>query len=90
MQLTRKQLKQIISEEIETVANEKDEVETLLEGYSASYEEEVDSDYVSKQAIIDFLEVMSENKVPKVAFEAFMNNLPEESVTPILKEALEE
>jgi len=90
MQLTRKQLKQIISEEIETVANEKDEVETLLEGYSASYEEEADSDFVSKQAIIDFLEVMTENKIPKVAFEAFMNNLPEESVTPILKEALEE
>ncbi len=90
MQLTRKQLKQIISEEIENVANEKDEVESLLEGYSASYEQEEESDFVSKQAVIDFLEVMSENKIPKIAFEAFMNNLPEESVTPILKEALEE
>lgn len=89
MQLTKRQLKQIISEEVENVANEKDEVETLLEGYSASYEEE-DSDYVSKQAVIDFLEVMSESKIPKAAFEAFMNNLPEDSVTPILKEALEE
>jgi hypothetical protein len=90
MQLTRKQLKQIISEEIENVANEKDEVESLLEGYSSSYEQEEESDFVSKQAVIDFLEVMSENKIPKIAFEAFMNNLPEESVTPILKEALEE
>ncbi len=88
MQLTRKQLKQIISEEIENVANEPDEIETLLEGYSSSYEE--DENFISKQAIIDFLEVMSENKIPKIAFEAFMNNLPEEDVTPVLKEALEE
>lgn len=88
MQLTRKQLKQIISEEIENVANEPDEIETLLEGYSSSYEE--DENFISKQAIIDFLEVMSENKIPKIAFEAFMNNLPEEDVAPVLKEALEE
>lgn len=89
MQLTKRQLKQIISEEIENVANEKDEVETMLENYSTSYEED-DSDFVSKQAVIDFLEVMTENKIPKSAFEAFMNNLPEDSVTGILKEALEE
>ena len=88
MQLTRKQLKQIISEEIENVANETDEVEALLEGYSDAYQ--VDDEYVSKEALIDFLEVMKESKIPKIAFEAFMNNLEEESVTPILKEALEE
>lgn len=89
MQLTKKELKQIIAEEIENVANEKDELESLLEGYSNGYESE-DSDYISKDAIIDFLEVMNENKIPKVAFEAFMNNLPEDSVSPILKEVLEE
>jgi hypothetical protein len=88
MQLTRRQLKQIISEEIERVANEGDEVENLLEGYSSSYED--GEEFVSKQALIDFLEVMTENKIPKAAFEAFMINLPEEEVTPILKEALEE
>ena len=77
-----------LSEEIENVANEPDEIETLLEGYSSSYEE--DENYVSKEALIDFLEVMSENKIPKIAFEAFMNNLPEKDVTPVLKEALEE
>ena len=88
MQLTRKQLKQIISEEIENVANETDEVEALLEGYSDAYQ--ADDEYVSKEALIDFLEVMKESKIPKIAFEAFMNNLEEESVTPILKEALEE
>lgn len=89
MQLTRKQLKQIISEEIENVANEPDEVEALLEGYSTAYQD-ANEEYVSKDALIDFLHVMSENKIPKAAFEAFMNNLPEQEVTPILKEALEE
>lgn len=90
MQLSKRELKQIISEEIENVANEKDEVETLLENYSRSYQADEDSDYVSKDALIDFLEVMNENKIPKVAFEAFMSNLSDDSVSPILKEALEE
>ncbi len=88
MQLTKKQLKEIILEEIENVASEKDEIETLLENYSSAYEE--DEEYVSKQAIVDFLEVMEENKIPKIAFEAFMNNLPEEKISSVLKEALEE
>jgi len=87
MQLTKKELKKIISEEIDNITNEKDELETLIEGYSAGYEE--DSDYVSKDAIIDFLEVMNENRVPKIAFEAFMKNLSEDSISPILKEVLE-
>ena len=90
MQLTRKQLKQIISEEVENVANEQDEVETLLEGYSSAYTEEASSEYISKEALIDFLEVLEENKIPRSAFEAFMVNLPEEIVLPILKEVVEE
>jgi len=89
MQLTRRQLKQIIAEEIENVSNEKDELETLLENFSNSYEEE-DGDYISKDALIEFLNVMTETKIPKIAFEAFMTNLPEEKISPILKEALEE
>ena len=89
MQLTRKELKQIIAEEIENVANEQDELETLVEGYSSGYESEEDSDYISKDALIDLLEVMNENKIPKVAFEAFINNLSEDSVSPILKEVLD-
>lgn len=90
MEITRKQLKQIIQEEIENISNEKDEVESLLENYSSAYKEDDDSDFVSKEALIDFLEVMNENKIPRIAFEAFMNNLPEQNVSPILKEALEE
>jgi hypothetical protein len=90
MQITKKQLKQIISEEVENIASEKDEFETLLENYSDAYADSKDSDFVSKDALIDFLEVLEEEKVPKIAFEAFMSNLPEESVVKILKETLED
>jgi hypothetical protein len=34
--------------------------------------------------------VLEEAKVPRIAFEAFMSNLPEESVVKILKETLED
>lgn len=88
MQITKGQLKQIISEEMENIANETDEVETLVEGYSASYE--LDEDHVSKDALIDFLEVLDETKIPKIALEAFISNLPEEIVVPLLKEVVEE
>lgn len=90
MQLTRKQLKQIISEEIEYVSNEKEEVETLVEGYSAAYNESEDSEFVSKEAVIDFIEILEENKIPLEAFKAFVANLPEETVLPMLKEIVEE
>lgn len=87
MQISKGQLKQIISEEMENIANENDEVETLVENYSASYE--LDEDYVSKEALIDFLEVLEESKIPKIALEAFMANMPEELVVPLLKEVVE-
>ena len=90
MQITKKQLKDIISEEVENISNEKDEFETLLENYSDAYSDSSDSEFVSKEALIDFLEVLEEAQVPRIAFEAFMSNLPEESVVKILKETLEE
>jgi uncharacterized Fe-S cluster-containing MiaB family protein len=88
MQITKGQLKQIIAEEMENIKNEADELETLIEGYSAAYE--ADDEFVSKEALIDFLEVLQEQKIPKVAFEAFMSNLPENIVTPLLKEVVED
>lgn len=88
MQITKGQLKSIIAEEMENVANETDEVETLVEGYTASYE--IDEDTVSKEALIDFLEVLEETRIPKAALEAFMSSLPEEIVAPLLKEVVEE
>jgi len=88
MQITKGQLKQIIAEELENIANEKDEVETLVEGYAAAYE--LDENTVSKEALIDFLEVLEETRIPKIALEAFVANLPEEIVSPLLKEVVEE
>lgn len=88
MQISKKQLKQIISEEMVNIANEKEELDTLLEGYTAGYE--ADDKAVSKDALIDFLNVLEEQKIPLDAFQAFMENLPEELVTPILKEVLDE
>lgn len=87
MQISKKQLKQIISEEMETVANEKDNLDTLLEGYVAGYNG--DEETVSKEAMIDFLEVLEENEIPYSAFAAFMENLPEKTVTSILSEVVD-
>lgn len=87
MQLTRKQLKQIISEEVEKISEEQDKLDTLLEGYVADYDS--GNETVSKEALIDFLEVMEESTIPKEALEAFMHNLSEDTVTKILSEVVE-
>jgi uncharacterized membrane protein YheB (UPF0754 family) len=86
MQITRKQLKEIISEEMEKISEESDGLDTLLENYAAAYNS--NEQYVDKQALIDFLEVMDGNKIPKDLFENFMHNLPEKSVTDILSEVV--
>jgi hypothetical protein len=86
MQISKKQLKQIISEEMVNVASEKDSLDTLLEGYAAGYE--ADSETVSKEAIIDFLNVLEETRIPLEAFHAFMENLSEGSVASILKDVV--
>lgn len=90
MQITKGELKQIIAEEVQRVQNEKDEFETLVENYAYGYAEDADAEYVSKDAVIDFLEVLEENKIPREALEAFMENLPENTVNSILKDVLED
>jgi hypothetical protein len=87
MQITKKQLKQIISEEMDVVANEQDGLDTLLEGYAAGYE--LQEDTVSKEALIDFLDVLQETRIPYSAFQAFMENLPESTVAQILSEVVD-
>lgn len=87
MQISKKQLQTIINEETERVKNEQDHLETLLEGYTSDYDN--DGENVSKEALIDFLHVLDENKIPLAAFEAFMENLPEKTVTGILSEVVE-
>ena len=87
MQITKGQLRQIIAEEMDNVANEEDEVEILVESYSKVYK--IDENHVSKESLIDFLEAIEETKIPKMAMEAFMANLPDEIVIPLLKEVME-
>lgn len=87
MQITRKQLKQIISEEVEKLSEQSDKLETLFEGFVNSYENE--NEFVDKQSLIDLLEIMEEGMIPKEAFEAFLNNLPEDSAIKVLSEVVE-
>ncbi len=87
MQISKKQLKDIISEEMERVSTEKDNLDTLLEGYVAGYEGNEET--VSKEALIDFLEVLEESEIPYSAFAAFMENLSEQTVANILSEVVE-
>lgn len=87
MQISKKQLKEIINEEMENVSNEKDKLDTLLEGYAAGYE--ANEKTVSKEALVDFLNVLEENTIPLDAFQAFMENLPEQTVANILSEVVD-
>lgn len=87
MQITRKQLKQIISEEVENLSEQADKLENLVEGFVNSYDNK--DDFVDKQSLIDLLEIMEEGMIPKEAFEAFVNNLPEDSVVKVLSEVVE-
>jgi hypothetical protein len=87
MQITRKQLKQIISEEVENLSEQADKLENLVEGFVNSYDNK--NDFVDKQSLIDLLEIMEEGMIPKEAFEAFVNNLPEDSVVKVLSEVVD-
>ena len=88
IQLTKGELRQIISEELERAYEGLDEVETLTEGYARDYS--VGSDSVSKDALIDFLEVLEEGEIPREAFDAFMENLPEHMIKNVLGDILED
>jgi flagellar biosynthesis/type III secretory pathway chaperone len=72
---------------MEVVANEQDRLDTLLEGYAAGYD--LQEDTVSKEALIDFLDVLQETRIPYSAFQAFMENLPESTVTQMLSEVVD-
>lgn len=87
MQLTKKQLKQLISEEVEKVSNENDRYTTLIEGYASDYG--ATDEAVPKEALMDLLEVMEESTIPREAFEAFMENLNEEKMSSLLSEVVD-
>lgn len=86
MELTKKQLKQLISEEVEKLSNTPDSYETLVESYALGYDG--NEEMVPKQALIDLLEVLDESTIPREAFDAFMENLNEDKVAPLLKEVV--
>lgn len=88
MQITRGQLKQIISEELEKIESEEFEIDELLNEFAEIYSDS-DSEYVTSDSVVDFLEALEETKIPKAALYAFMTALPQDKVKSILRESLE-
>jgi uncharacterized Fe-S cluster-containing MiaB family protein len=87
MQITKKQLKQIISEEAEHLSEETARYQQLIENYASGYG--ADEESVPKEALIDLLEVIEEERIPREAFELFVESLNENKVTSLLSEVLE-
>ncbi len=89
MQISKDELRKIIREEVERSEREDVVLENLVESYAEAYASSQEG-YVSKESVVDFLEVLDENKIPVEALQAFLAFLPEDSVRGILREALED
>ena len=89
MEITKGRLREIISEELESSSKEDKEITRLMETYIQAYNDGVKMDTVPKEAVIDFLEVLEEERVPVEIFEAIMNNIPQKKIKSILKEVVE-
>jgi hypothetical protein len=87
MQITKKQLKQLISEEVENISEETARFEQLVESYVT--ETGGDSDSVPKQAIIDLLEVLDEETISRDAFDYLVESLNNEKISELLSEVVE-
>ena len=88
MQITKKQLKQIISEEAEKLTEETAHYQNLVENYSAGYD--ADEENISKEALIDLLEVIEEQTISRHAFETFLESLNKDSIKTLLEEVTKE
>ncbi len=88
MQITKGELKQIISEELEKIESEENEIDSLLNEFVDLYSSEQDDEYVTTDSVVDFLEALDESQIPKSALYAFLSALPQEAVKTILKESL--
>lgn len=88
MQISKDELKKIIREEVERSEKEDIYLDSLVESYADAYS--VEEGFVSKDSVMDFLEVLDESKIPVEALQAFLAFLPENSVKGILREALED
>ena len=89
MEITKGRLREIISEELESSSKEDKEITRLMETYIEAYNDGVKMDTVPKEAVIDFLEVLEEERVPVEIFEAIMNNIPQKKIKNILREVVE-
>lgn len=90
MEITKKRLQEIIKEELEMSEREDKELTHLMENYIEAYNEGVKTSTVPKEAVIDFLEVLEESRLPVETFEAIINTLSEKKVKKMLKEVLED
>jgi hypothetical protein len=88
MQITKGELKQIIAEELEKIESQEHELDGLMNEYIDIYSS--DDDTVTVDSVVDFLEALNEEQIPKSALYAFLSALPQNNVKGILKEALEE
>lgn len=87
MQITKKQLKQLISEEAEKLSEDTAKLNKLVEGYVAGYGG--NDDTVPKEALIDLLEVLEEDAIPRYAFDQLVESMNDEKVSELLSEVLE-
>jgi hypothetical protein len=90
MEITKERLRQIINEEIELQEKEDTKLSRLFESYVNISNYGIKQQTIDKEAIINFLTVLKEDKLPIETFEAIVNTLPSESVKSLLEELLEE
>jgi hypothetical protein len=88
MEITKGELKKIISEELEKIESEEFEIDNMLNEFVDIYSIEGYEDYVTSDSVADFMEALNETHIPKSALYAFLSALPQEKVKTILKESL--
>ena len=86
MQVPKAEVKKIIAEEIEQIENENAHMDSLLEEYLSAYS--LDEENVSKEAVLDLMEMLGETKIPKLAIAKLLEYLPKENVAEVLGEVL--
>ena len=84
MQIPKLQVKKIISEELEKLHSEDVHIDSLLEEFLSAYS--LNEDYVSKDALIDLLEMIEEEEIPKAAIAQLFEFLPKGKFTEVLEE----
>jgi len=89
MEITKARLKQIIEEEIEMSAKEDRELTSLMESYIEAYNDGVKKDTISKEAIVDFLDMLQEQELPIEIFESIVNSVSESKIKGLLQEVVE-